>query len=342
MCEDFHQNYANAINTFDSVTEDLMPTLVLFKFTDCSGTAYPGTQGGYVNRTYSTSYEPITNFMPGGEPHSFFVPVGMHVTFKSNKGRERTFVGPRTVSDISQLTWDTSGAGKGGNNIMTNDTITEVRVQTENTAEYWQNEHLISMCMGSIQRIGANVLTRFIPQSSRCDTFMNNLNNSHRGMYAVNDCLQQAVDWEVRSIREGFDYPPMCFAEACARENTYKTRKIIERPCSSTICRQKVIESPGVIDKGSSSVHCNGQFFKANGDLDFGEESEANVVGTENRQGTDPGSDKSGEEPYYTWVMFGVSGFLLIFLVVMMFTSGRKMEERNGKPARRRRSPTRV
>lgn len=293
------EDYASTINAVANDTEDLVPTVLFFNTTGCNGSFEPQSGGTFVSNPYNQGQSiaiPITPF------RSFFIPFNFaNVTFTSVGGLQASFVGPYFSSDNSTLAWQT-----GDRKTWVEDPPASITFDTVNN---WESDNLVSQCMGKLQFIGEFSLTRYQPQTDRCDEFMTNtwcpanINNTECA------CFKELPAIEEKSKRLGVNLPVICFGEGCATENSYKTLGFLNQPCNLTVCQQIVNETPGVIDEGQDTVFCGGQFFN----------SSANVV-----QPTitviPPNAPTSNDEaPFYVWIMLGVSGILFFVLIYLLF-----------------------
>ena len=311
-CENIFQNYAQAINDFDSSTTDLVPGLLLFSDLACGSTQFPSTGGSnFVTNSYSSGDSIGSADWGGFEIKSFFLPWTFKlVVMTSNAGRTNQFIGPFFTENTALLGWQSDPTSSANMQSDPVKTITFVEILS------WEAQALLPQCMGKAEFIGEFFLSRFSSQTQRCDTFMRpntdssvvtwcgpNLNNSECA------CFKELPEIEAKSQRLGVNLPVICFGPECATQNTYKTSNMLSQPCNLTICQQTINSTPGVINESTDTVFCGGQFFNSSG----------NVTSPSVTPLPGPPSVTQSDTPFYVWIMLGVSGLLFIVLIYLLF-----------------------
>lgn len=160
-----------------------------------------------------------------------------------------------------------------------------------------------------MQYIAQYPLSRYIGQSARCDYFMTNtwcagarIDNTECG------CFKDLPTIEAEAVSLNVSLPVICFGEACATTNTYRTYAMQQFPCNLTICSQIVKESPGIVDTSTNTVFCGGQFYNNVG---------AVVAPSISVSSSIPPSNASTS--WYTWLMLGASAVIMVVLVTLLF-----------------------
>jgi len=313
MCQVFQENYANFINgnglNTTNNTSDVIPSLVLFSDSPCAGTFYPSKGGTFISNPFDvgqTIMEASWNFTVA----SFFIPFNfrMVVMTSSSGNNTSTFIGPYYVEDTSQIDWQfLVGLGTPSFTDMRSDPIGSIFL---NTVLDWQSGCLLPMCMGSPQFIGPYVLSRFFPQTARCDAFMTNtwcaqhLQNTECGCFAELPAVQ------AKALRLQVNLPLICFGEQCALTRTYKTNQMMSQSCNLTICQQTINQTKGIIDAGQDIIFCGGSFFNSQGTLP--------VLPTATPLPA-PVNPRPSEEEFYTWIILGVAAVLFILVIYLLF-----------------------
>jgi len=311
MCDILFQNYAAAINGVADPSTDLVPTFLLFEYTECSGNFFPNEDGvSFQTNTFTqgqttnvSHWQPVINTQI---PQSFFIPFNFqNVVMSSFVGRTSTFLGPFYSSDVSTLNWQTNPTGLGLSS-MADDPIVLV---TFNYVFTWQNQGVLPMCMGHTGYIGPFSLNRYQPQSTRCDYFMT---NQWCNTYIQNNecgCFADLPAIEAQSASLHVNLPVICFGSNCATKTTYKTNNMISQPCNLTICEQTILSSPNIINAGTDTVFCGGQFFNDTGVIPLPPPVSPLPAPSEPSSGT----------PFYVWIMLAVSAILFVLLIFLLF-----------------------
>jgi len=304
-CNSTFLAYANNINNnngSDSASTDVVPCLQLFSADSCNTdqTTYPGitvsnpfTQGQTITNGVAWSFTVV----------GFFIPFNFSVVTMTSTtgGYTVTYHGPYYVVNTANWTWP------GSNNTSTM-RANPIATITFGTILDWDSS-LVLQCMGNVQSIAQYPLTRYMGQGARCDYFMSTdwcvaprLANTECG------CFKDLPTVEAEATRLGVSLPVICFGEACATGNTYRTFAMQQFPCNLTICSQIVKESPGIVDTSTNTVFCGGQFYNSLGS-----------VVAPSISVTSSAIASQAASSWYTWVMLGASGLIMIVLVALLF-----------------------
>jgi len=320
MCESVFANFANAINGVSDLTQDLVPSPLLFSGTQCGGVFYPNSGGSFLSNPFQTG-DTITGTNWGslipGQILSFFIPFNVQsVTLQSVAGRTSTFLGPFSLSDVSSIVWQKNGANPADEN-MFNDPIQSFAF---NQIANWLTESVYNMCNGRTSFVSGFPLTRYAPQSDRCDAFMTNEWCPAHPTNIECGCFSDLVVIQQKSKELGVNLPVLCYGESCALKPTYKTSAMLTQQCSVTICQQTINSTPGIINAGNDTIFCAGQFFNEHGSIPL----PPNVVPA-------PAADVAGPKstPFYVWIMVGMSAILFILLIFLLFGSRPKKVSKN-------------
>ena len=233
MCEAFLQNYSHVISSEQSVTHDLVPTLLFFEGTNCSQNFKPRSASeSFVGFEYKTgtTYK-ISSSNPsaddnrlglGSRPKSFFAPFNyLEFTLTSKSGAcSSTLLGPYLVKDVSLLNWQTCS-----NTSMKSDPIDTVTVKQIIPQQQW----IKNACMGQIRKLGNSKLARFEPQSERCDHFMSKQFCIGERLESETECgcFKNFPDIISKSEKLKVNLPVICFGKECAQNKkpVYCTKK---------------------------------------------------------------------------------------------------------------------
>lgn len=311
MCDAWSENYAAQINTFNSTTSDLQPTLVLFGSTDCGGTFFPEALSQVPSNPFVQAQRLVAGIDFALVPASLYIPFNFFtVVMTSQSGTySSTFLGPVTLPNLTLVRWQTPASAT-ANPTMASDPIHTI---TFSALQPWTSS-LFEMCMGETRYVDAFPLSRYYPQSERCDYFMSQQFCNNPVNQANNPgpcaCLIEEPGLEAESKKLGVTLPVVCFGEGCATERSYKTNNMMSQPCNLTICQQIISSTPGIINEGQDTIFCGGQFYKANGTIVAPSLTPLPAPSNQQQEGT----------PFYVWIMLGVSAVLFVVLVVLLFT----------------------
>lgn len=318
MCDQLFENYASAVNSYESATSDLIPGLLLFTGSQCSEGMFPSAGGGsfnFASNTYTSASDPIQRGVTEGWDFvvsSFFIPFNFKLVTFQNAAKTRTsqFVGPFFTTDTRLLNWQSVEEEVS----LASDPVTFIYFTD---ILDWPSQALQPMCLGTLEFIGPFSLTRFTPQSQRCDTFMTDTwcdPDTPRIDNVECSCFKELPDIEQKSKELGVDLPVICFGIECATRESYKTLGMLSKPCNLTICQQTINATPGIVNQGTDTVFCGGQFFQQNGNL---------VQPTVTAIPGPPAKITKEDAPWYVWIMLGASALLFLVLVYLMFGSSR-------------------
>lgn len=315
MCEAFVNAYAAQINTFNSNSADLQPTAVLFTDTQCGGAVFPETGGAVPSNPFVQGQTLVRGVDFTLVPEALYLPFDFsQVTLTSDGGRSSILLGPLTLPNLSLVNWQQPQGAV--NPDMVSDPIKTI---VFTTLQPW-NSSVFDMCMGETRYVGPYPLSRFYPQSERCDYFMTNqfcsdpVNQANEADAC--SCITEEPGIEAESQTLGVTLPVICFGPKCATTRSYKTNNMLSQPCNLTICQQIISSNPGIINQGQDTIFCGGQFYKANGTI-----VAPSVV-------PDPGLPTTASDgtPFYVWIMLAVSAVLFVVLVVLLFMDRPKKE----------------
>lgn len=330
MCDTFAENYAAQINGFASDTSDLQPTMVLFNDPHCGGTFFPSAMSAVPSNPFTQGQTLTSGTDFTFTPLSLFLPYTFQtVTMTSQNGHSATFLGPASLPDLSLVNWQTGGTAPFPS--MADDPIKTITLQT---LQPWTNS-VLSMCMGETRFIDVYPLSRFYPQSERCDAFMPDFCSVpvNQTLYADQcSCLLEQPALEAESKKFGVTLPVVCFGENCATTLSYKTSNMMSEPCNLTICQQIISSTPGIVNEGQDTIFCGGQFYKANGSLVVPSVTPLPAPSNAQQEGT----------PFYVWIMLGVSAALFAVLVILLFLEKPKKEVNVLRQIRKLQSQRRV
>lgn len=321
MCDTFSANYVAQLNTFDPASSDLIPTTVLFLDPNCGGTFFPEAGSSVPSNVFQTAQSIVRDVDFNFIPASIFIPFNFsYIIMYSSSGQYMsTFLGPVTLPNLQLVRWMNINPS-GTTPIMPTMLEDPVLTITFKTVEQW-SAALFTMCMGETRYVNGFPLSRFYPQSERCDYFMTNQFCSvplNQTQYAdACACIVEQPALEAKGAKVGVPLPVVCFGTQCATQLSYKTNNMMAQPCNLTICQQVISSSPGIINQGQDTIFCGGQFFKTNGTL---------IVPSVTPQPDVPNSGKGEDNPFYVWVMLGVSATLFVILIVLLFTEKPKKE----------------
>lgn len=309
MCDAFLANYAAQINTQGTATTDLEPTVVLFTDTQCGGLFYPESGGQVPTNPYIQGQTIQRTLDFDLTPQSLYIPFDFFtVTMESIGGLHSTFLGPAILPNLSLVRWQ-QAAPDGSHPTMTEDGIATI---TFSAVQPWTSS-LFEMCMGETKFVGEYPLSRFYPQSERCDLFMsqqfcnNPLNQTSSADACA--CLIEEPAIEAESQKLGVTLPVVCFGEKCATTRSYKTNNMMSQPCNLTICQQIISSTPNIINQGQDTIFCGGEFYKAGGVIVAPSVTPFPLPANPNTSGT----------PFFVWIMLGVSAALFAVLVILLF-----------------------
>lgn len=315
MCEDFINVYAANINTVNSDTTDLQPTVVLFTDPQCGGALFPETSGAVSSNSFVQGQTLTRNVDFAMIPAALYLPFDfVQVTLTSDAGRSSLLLGPLTLPNLSLVNWQQPEGGV-TNPDMVSDPIKTI---TFTSLQSWTSS-VFDMCMGETRFVGPYPLSRFYPQSERCDYFMTNqfcnnpINVAHEPDAC--SCITEEPAIEAQSQQLGVTLPVICFGTACATTRSYKTNNMLSQPCNLTICQQIISSTPGIVNEGQDTIFCGGQFYKANGSI------VAPSVSPDSAPTT-----SSESTPFYVWIMLAVSAVLFVVLVILLFMDRPKKE----------------
>lgn len=288
MCQVFFQNYAAQLS--DDTNQE--PQLVFFRATQC--TPVPPL---FLSLNAGGTYDfTANNFVVG----SLYVPFNYSVTLLSRHGRSLLVLGPNFIADCSTRFWPDGQAS------MLDDPVTLVKCERRDVWETVRRE----MCMGTLKTIGTFSIPAYAPQSSWCDNYM----TTKFCVSQPNDprcaCVAEQQDLNAQANANGVTLPVTCFGYKCATSRSYRTSAMNDQPCSLTLCRQIITQTPGVINEGTFQIFCGGQFFNQKGET-------PSTMPAPDPTIIDVGASPT---PFYTWVMLGVSGILFLMLVFLLFT----------------------
>lgn len=310
MCDALLEAYTGAINNHAIITEDLVPSILLFTDYNCGGIMTPSVNGTFQTNPYTTNQTvAISNVK------SFFIPFNFkQVIFNGEGSVKLTVFGPRFVSDVRTLNW-TSGDSW--------EKKLPLSVQFKEVTEW--NHELLGMCHGDAQTIGAFSLTRYQGGTPRCDEFMENtwcVGTAAKTRTECN-CFEDLPKVQAKSKEVGVNLPVTCFGQACATTNAYRTNAMLLERCNLTLCEQIVKESPGVINEGEDTIFCGGRFY-----TETGEEPSATTTVTD-----DDAVDLTSQDdaPYYVWVMLGVSAVLFFVLIYLLFSPASRQQRSSNR-----------
>jgi hypothetical protein len=311
MCQALQQNYASYINLQSDLTTDKIPGILLFGGTQCSGAFYPNLSGSFTSNTFTSGQTIVSSTWTGsgvlgGNIASFDIPFNFHsVLFTSVAGRTSTFIGPYYTTNTANVNWQQNNAATIDNN-MFSDPVASV---TFNIITDWPNQNVQPMCMGRSSYIGPYALTRFLPQSDRCDYFMLNTWYKQHPTNPENACFAELPAIQQKSTDLQVSLPVTCFGEKCSSTKAYRTFSMLSQPCNLTICQQTIHSSPGVFNSSTDTIYCGGQFFSATSDLPA--LPSVSPISTSSVTSTDT--------PFYTWLMLAVSAVLFLLLIYLLF-----------------------
>lgn len=300
MCDDTLENYRDAIDAVSDPHSDLVPTLLFFSEPNCAGSFEPNSGGDFVTNPYTID----TYAIPLGAFKSFFMPFNfLEVTF-TRGALTSTFQGPYTEINISNQVWQSDATSSWADFPPTQFQVKELNG--------WLTQAVVTMCTGKPEFIDDFPLRRYLPQSERCDTFMQS--TWCQGKTRLNTdtcaCFEELPAIEAKSKEVGVNLSVRCFGFKCATTDAYATFNMLNQPCNLTVCEQLIQESPGVIDSATNTVFCGGQFFNQQGVVPNPSTSPIPSVSS---------NVSPDATPFYTWIMVGAAGLIFVVLVVLLF-----------------------
>ncbi len=309
MCDSFFTNYVDAINGFTDQTTDLVPSMIFFSHNNCGSFFTPSYDGTFVTNPFSQGQ----TLSISGSP-CFFIPWNFkEVVFTSNAGRTSTLFGPFLSVDTTSIFWQNNN-GAGNDIDMFRDPIQSVRFVT---ILDWTSQALLPMCMGVTNFIGEYPLSRFFPQSGRCDAFMANTWCTKFLQNTECSCFAELPGIEAKANQYQVNLPVICFGQNCSLQKSYKTNNMLSTPCNISICQQRINQAPGIVNTSTDTIYCGGQFFNQSGQIP-GQPSATPLPA--------PTNPTSSGTPFYTWIMLGVAGVLFIVLIFLLFAEKPKKD----------------
>jgi hypothetical protein len=188
---------------------------------------------------------------------------------------------------------------------------------TFNSIQSWIPTNMIEMCFGETRYIDVYPLTRYYPQSQRCDTFMTTQYCPQPGNASSDacSCIAEQPALEAQSKILKTTLPVVCFGQKCATTASYKTNNMLSQPCNLTICQQIISSTPGIVNEGQDTIFCGGRFYESNGNI---VQPSISIL--------PPATTSSEETPFYVWIMLGVSAVLFAILVILLFSDKPKKD----------------
>jgi len=307
MCDAFINSYAAQLNGSPDRTADnpgLIPTIVLFSGTDCTGQMYPTTEGVIGNKDYSTKTTlPFT-------VKSFYVPFNYSAVTFTAASNSLTLNGPFIGRDVSLLAWNKSF------NSQTLDGLPPQYVQ--GTPLDYEQEVVFPGCMGKHQILENSLLRYLQPQTAYCDDYME---NKHCTLLLSSDecsCFRELLFVEKLSeqVRDNvrINFPVICFGPDCATKRSYKTLAMVQDPCNLILCRSTIKETPGIFNDSQDQVFCGGQYYTESTPISI-----PSAIPLPSPQPVQNGNEKSA--PFYIWIMIGISALLFMLLIYLFFTA---------------------
>lgn len=302
MCEAKLQAYRSFLDSTTSSTfhYGVEPSILFFSEINCGGNVEPSE--------YPTTQDwSIGNNTVNQTPKSIIIPFNFHTIILGDGTHERKFNGPMVINDLSTFLYSES-------NLPMNN------VSNMNIVEKSDWDHTKrSMCLGTIRTIGALRYSRFQPQSSACDEFMNYWCNKKGNLTADSacGCFADLPEVKKKSKEAGVSLPVLCFGKRCALadtkhpyENSYKTSAMLSEPCNLTVCSQIINKAPNVIEEGKTEVFCAGKFFNQEGNLSPPKTKPVPPIDK---------PLKPQESNVLVWLFFGVAGiFFGIFIYLIL------------------------
>jgi len=169
----------------------------------------------------------------------------------------------------------------------------------------------VDMAMGATRYIGVLPYLRYTPQSSRADAFMTQwCSEPANANDARCSCIKDEPAYIALSDSLRATLPVTCFAEKCARHDSYKLRHMADTTCNTTMCNQSVQNDQGVVAENQLYMQCNGGFYVSQRIFPSptGVPIDADEIIPERK-----------DISFYVWIMLGVSGAIFILLVYLMF-----------------------
>lgn len=302
MCEAVLERYASEINAVDDDNVDVIPSILLFSGKDCAGSMWPNNGGADFPTTNpfangSTTAVPLDSQAVG----SILIPFPFHTVKFSDNVTTLPISGPFTILDMADVG------------------LTTVKTIEIVDSSDWNSVVLPSACGGTLKRIGKYGLTRYQPQTSRCDAFMTNLCNTATNPAAnpLCGCFVDETDLENRVQTLGVNLPVTCFGPRCAGDSVaYRTAVMAAEACNLTICQQTIQASPGVIQDGEFTIYCGGQYYQRNGQV-------ITPPAASSQTGTTANAASATTSSASQWISYAVLGagmFICLILVFLIFS----------------------
>jgi len=172
---------------------------------------------------------------------------------------------------------------------------------------------IFSMCTGQKRLIGPYPLSRYDPQGSVCDAYMQTYCNQPANQsQEVCGCFEDQKTLAVQEEKLKVALPVTCFGTKCAKGKAYKTSNMTTLPCNLTVCQQTITTAPGVFNDSDTYLYCGGSFFDRAGESTTYNPTVSPVVPSDT---TDP----SAQTDLYTWILFGISAVMFLLLIFLLF-----------------------
>lgn len=299
MCDAFWSRYASVLNTDTPDGKDRIPSPIFFSGKNCTGLFWPNDGNGDVPVTNSTfaNQGQTVSYGAGFTAQSVLVPFNYpQLNLTPATGNSQSILGPFAVSDLSSVV--TIGPGA---------TVTPVIIQNWDTV-------ITRACNGDTLFVGTTPLSRYRPQSERCDEKMTdycskaeNIDAEPCGCFKDLQTLQQA----------NLALPVICFGKNCAAGGSaYHTQAMVSEPCNVSICKQSIINNSTVaIQDTDFTIYCNGRFFNTQGEeLDSTTDQNQPAVAVQKTSSSGLSSNT------ISYIIMGVGVVLCFILVMLMFT----------------------
>ncbi len=308
MCEATFLRYADAINDVLDSNTDLEPGPLLYSGVDCTQSQYPTNSGiDFVSNTLTSGSVIQRNVTAGWNfvATSLFFPFNFREVKLENeaKSQSSTLIGPFFISDLSTVRWQSDPSASA---TLLSDPVTYI---TFVTVMNWTQQALVPMCMGKREFIGPYPLSRYYPQTNRCDEFMANVWCPSALSNPECACFQDQPGVISKGESLGVVLPVLCFGEDCATRDSYKTQQMLDAPCNITVCQQTINSTPGIVNEGEDVIFCGGRFYNQEGSV------AAPSISPIDQSTQVP----EAAAPFYVWIMLGVSGILFLVLVYLLF-----------------------
>lgn len=314
---------------------DLQPYPIFWSGTNCTGTASPAD---YASRTTNPWTQGSDNAI-GLTAKSVFIPSNYtSVTLVANSGdRKSDLHGPYLNTDLTKTNWitDTSKTPDTlytGSATLNSDPIATMKF--DNT----EPRYLVDSCLGNQKFIGPQKLTKYTPQSSACDSYMQNVYCAANPTTTPCACITNQADVDTFAKKAGIDLSVTCLNKECARNDSYKTNAMLTIPCSINLCKQTLTANAANLrqDHSQNVIYCSGHYFNQQG-VDLGIDNgvdetplppenvkpttEQNIVKKQDRSRT------TEKVPMITWIMMAVGFLIMGILIVLFFSKSSKVNQ---------------